>query len=250
MKYMGGKYMLKKDITNVMKDQVKPDMVDGYLEPFCGACSILTIMNNDYDCTASDYHPDLIELWKSVQNHTFIPPTDMTEETYNTIKQLPSPNALKAFVGFGCSFGGKYFAGYADKYKKDKQENYLKEITNSIHKKKDKFQGINFDCCPYDEWEPHNMLIYCDPPYKITKNPVKYRTDTKKYDVFDNDHFWDVMREWSKDNYVFISETTAPDDFVKIWSKSTHRSASQSDKTRYKNPSDSFTEECLFVHST
>jgi hypothetical protein len=58
------------------------------------------------------------------------------------------------------------------------------------------------------------------------------------------------MREWSKDNYVFISETTAPDDFVKIWSKSTHRSASQSDKTRYKNPSDSFTEECLFVHST
>jgi len=113
-----------------------------------------------------------------------------------------------------------------------------------------KFKDIDFDCCSYDEWDPHNQLIYCDPPYQITKNPVKYRTGTKKYDVFDNQHFWDVMRLWSKDNYVFISETTAPSDFVRIWSKSTHRSVSQSDKTRYKNPSNTFIEEGLYVHES
>ena len=120
---MGGKYRLKKLISSVMKDHIKPQDVVGYLEPFCGACSVLTIMNEDYDCTASDYHPDLIELWKAVQNNSFIPPTDMSEELYHTIKTLPSPSALKAFVGFGCSFGGKYFAGYADKYKFQKVQN-------------------------------------------------------------------------------------------------------------------------------
>ena len=247
---MGGKYMLKKDISGVMKDNIKPEDVDGYLEPFCGACSVLSIMNQDYDCTASDYHPDLIELWKAVQDDSLVIPIDMTEEVYNTIKELPSPSALKAFVGFGCSFGGKYFAGYADKYKNNKKEDYLKEVTNSIRKKKDKLKDIHFDCCSYDEWDPHKMLIYCDPPYQETKFPIRYRTDTKEYDIFDNKHFWDVMREWSKDNYVFISETSAPPDFEMIWSKSTHRSASQSEKTRYKNKSASFKEECLFIHKS
>ena len=59
------------------------------------------------------------------------------------------------------------------------------------------------------------MLIYCDPPYQTTKyDPIKYRTDTKYYDIFDNEKFWNIMRLWSKKNHVFISETTAPDDFV------------------------------------
>ena len=56
------------------------------------------------------------------------------------------------------------------------------------------------------------------------------------------------MREWSKDNYVFISETTAPDDFVPIWEKDVHRSVSQSSKTRYKNESDKNKTEKLYIH--
>ena len=250
MKYMGGKYFLAKDIVQIMKSHVDPNDVDGYLEPFCGACSVLTKMNEHYKCTASDYHPDLIQLWKDVQSNVFKEPTYMDEDTYNDIKKYKSPSAIKAFVGFGCSFGGKYFAGYADKYKNNKKENYLQEISNSIRKKKDKLNGIEFHCCSYDAWKPSKMLIYCDPPYQTTKYPIKYRTETSKYDDFDNVQFWKVMREWSIDNYVFISETTAPDDFVKVWSKSTHRSASQSDKTRYKNPSETFTEESLYVHKS
>ena len=78
---------LKKDISKLMKEYVTPDDVDGYLEPFCGACSILSIMNQDYNCTASDYHPDLIRLWKEVQDDSFVIPTDMTETLYNSIKE-------------------------------------------------------------------------------------------------------------------------------------------------------------------
>ena len=43
------------------------------------------------------------------------------------------------------------------------------------------------------------------------------------------------MRQWSKQNIVYISEVRAPDDFICVWSKEAHRSASQSNKTRYKN---------------
>ena len=33
----------------------------------------------------------------------------------------------------------------------------------------------------------------------------------------DYTHFWNWVREISKDNYVFISEQSAPDDFEPIW---------------------------------
>ena len=250
MKYMGGKYFLAKPISELMKSLVPPDEVDGYLEPFCGALNVLMKMNDIYDCEASDYHPDLIQMWLEVQSDSFIPPEEVSEEIYHESKSIESPSALKGFMGFGLSFGGKYYSGYADKYKNNKKEDYLQEAKNSMNKIKPKIKDIKFQCIPYQELNPQNKLIYCDPPYQQTKFPIKYRTGTKKYDVFDNEEFWEVMRKWSKNNYVFISETTAPKDFVPIWEKKTHRSASQSEKTRYKNESDAFKIEKVFVHES
>ncbi|MGP8215254.1 MAG: hypothetical protein ACLQQ4_06805 [Bacteroidia bacterium] len=54
---------------------------------------------------------------------------------------------------------------------------------------------------------PKGAIIYTDPPY----------ADATKYDfvkVFDYTEFWDIMRKWSKDNTVLISEYSAPDDFA------------------------------------
>ena len=67
------------------------------------------------------------------------------------------------------SFGGKFYAGYADKYRNDKKENYLQEAINSINKKYPKIQNVDFQCKSYDKWKPKNMLIYCDPPYQTTR---------------------------------------------------------------------------------
>ena len=93
-------------------------------------------------------------------------------------------------------------------------------------------------------------MVYCDPPYQNTKFPIKYRTDTKYYDIFDNKKFWEVVREWSKNNYVFISEISAPEDFIAVWEKNVHRSASQSSKTRYKNEREKNKIEKLYVHKS
>ena len=59
------------------------------------------------------------------------------------------------------------------------------------------------------------MLIYCDPPYK---NTTGY-----KVGKFNSDLFWNTMREWSKNNYVFISEEEAPDDFEVVWEQKKRR---------------------------
>ena len=52
-------------------------------------------------------------------------------------------------------------------------------------------------------------VVYCDPPYA---NTTKY---TGVPD-FDSEEFWNIMRAWSKDNDVYISEYEAPDDFVSV----------------------------------
>ena len=127
MKYMGGKYFLKKELSEVMKNHVPVEECSGYLEPFCGSLNVALMMSSDYECFASDYHPDLIQLWKEVQDGTFVFPTEIDEKIYLESKELKSPNALKGFIGFSMSFGGKFYSGYADKYKNDKKENFLKE---------------------------------------------------------------------------------------------------------------------------
>jgi site-specific DNA-adenine methylase len=59
------------------------------------------------------------------------------------------------------------------------------------------------------------MLIYCDPPYKHTQG---YSAGG-----FEDEKFWNKMREWSKDNVVFISEESAPKDFKVVWSRKKRR---------------------------
>ena len=74
---------------------------------------------------ANDYHEDLIQMWKEVKAGTFEYPTSISEEEYLEAKKLPSPSAHKAFVGFGMSFGGRYFGAYSQKYLNGKKGGFL-----------------------------------------------------------------------------------------------------------------------------
>ena len=251
MKYLGGKNNIGKYIAEFLKQQVPSDKVKGYLEPFCGSLGVTVHMTDEYKVKAGDSHPDLIQLWKEVQSGEFKIPRTMSEKRWLKIKDMKSPSALKAFAGFGCSFGGKFFGGYAQKYTNGKNENFLRAAQNSIKKIQPKIQNVTFKCIDYKKWRPHGYLIYCDPPYAAVNFEIKYRKTTKKYDNFNQKEFWNTMRKWSKDNYVFISEVKAPPDFVNIWSKSVYRSASQSSKTRYKSKhTKKYNTEKLFVHKS
>jgi len=232
MKYLGGKQRLGKHLSPVLHDLIiqynlaNETKLEYYLEPFCGSLGVLKNMTDlEMPIYASDFHPDLIALWKAVQEDSLIFPESVSEEEYNNAKMLESPSALKAFIGFGMSFGGRFFACYSDKHIGNSKANFCKEMRNSLNAKRPLITNVNFSCKDYKEWKPVNAIIYCDPPYKSHRDLVRYRKGTKKYDKFDTDEFWNVMREWSKNNLVLISEMVAPEDFEVVWSKSCRRSA-------------------------
>ena len=160
MKYVGGKQRIGKDIANVMKELVPKKIINGYMEPFCGALGVMRHMVNYHkNLIATDSHSDLIAMWKAIQNGGFTPPKTVSENYYKRVKNMNSPSALKGFVGFGCSFGGKYFGGYGQKYVKNRNADFLREATNSINRFKPLIKNIRFSCNDYRKFSPNNMLI-------------------------------------------------------------------------------------------
>lgn len=41
------------------------------------------------------------------------------------------------------------------------------------------------------------------------------------------EHFWNWVRDLSKDNYVYISEQSAPEDFEPVWIKDVTRTTNK-----------------------
>lgn len=231
MKYLGGKQRLGKHLSPVLHDfiiqyNLENPKLEYYLEPFCGSLGVLKNMTDiNIPVYASDYHPDLIAMWKGVQDGSLVFPESVSEAEYNNAKTLVSPNALKAFIGFGMSFGGRFFCAYSQKYMGNSKADFCKEMRNSLNAKRPMITNVDFSCKDYKDWKPNNAFIYCDPPYKSNRDLVRYRKGTRKYEKFDTDEFWNVMREWSKTNLVLISELVAPDDFEVVWTLITRRTA-------------------------
>ena len=107
MRYMGGKVRIAKYLVPVLQERLKDK--DTFVDLFCGSCNIISAIKAP-NRIANDLHKELIALHKAVQQG-WVPPSVVTEEDYKQAKQ--AEDHLKAFIGFGCSFSGKYFGGYA-----------------------------------------------------------------------------------------------------------------------------------------
>ena len=199
MQYFGGKQRISKQIVEVLNEYRKDNQP--LVEPFVGGCNIISKMSGERYCY--DINEYLIEMYKAVQNG-WTPPAIITEEEYDYIRNNKDKDKpLTGFVGIGCSYSGKWFGGYA---RNKTGRNYCLNAHNSILKQLNEIRDIKFDCKDYKELEFDGCLIYCDPPYK----------DTTKYPIigeFNTEEFWNVMRNWSKNNTVIISEYEAPNDF-------------------------------------
>lgn len=171
-------------------------------------------------------------MFKGLQNGYELP-NEISEEEYKHIRTHKDEDmALTGFVGFACSFGGRWFKGYA----RDRtNRNYCFQGKRSLLKNIETFKNMSFICHDYKDVElPINSVIYADPPY----------ANTTQYDnkIFDSDAFWEYARKVSQSHIMFISEQVAPDDFVCIWSKPLKR-------TLDVNKNNQFTvTEKLFVH--
>lgn len=207
MRYFGG----KQRISNILGDYINTVSNNQfYYEPFVGGCNIVPMLKHFDGYFCSDANIDLIYLYNALKDG-WLPPDHLSVEEYKLIK-LAKPSALRAFVGFGCSYAGKWFGGYA----KDKTgRNYCLNAKNSLLKRLDAIKKCEFSCRNFDSFYPKDSLIYCDPPYSGTSGYGYFKTK------FNHVYFWEVVRRLSKQNTVLVSEYEAPDDFNAVLSITT-----------------------------
>jgi len=165
MRYFGGKQRIAGSLAYYMNQLIKQHGHEAFVDLFCGSCNILTNIKCNTR-VGNDIHPSLIAMWQAVQAG-WIPPDKVSREEYNVQKAKKEVSPLDAFIGFGCSFGGKYWGGYANS---DNFRNYASNAKNSTLQKLSYLQDVTFINLPYSEVIlTVNSLIYCDIPYKDTK---------------------------------------------------------------------------------
>ena len=200
MQYFGGKAKIAKYIVPYLESIRKENQI--FVEPMCGGLNITSKMSGKI--IACDYNKYLISLYNAILKGYELPDYISEKEYYELKYNKDKNEILSGFVGFGCSYSGKFFGNYA---KNNTGRNYCKNAKNSLLKKFNKIQFIHSN---YKDLKPKNCLVYCDPPYKSNTQSTMQSYGVEE---FDNDYFWNVMIEWSKDNDVYISEYEAPNGF-------------------------------------
>ena len=205
MQYLGGKYRSAKEIIAVVLADREPGQ--WYVEPFLGGCNVLPHVTGPR--LACEIRPELVELYLAVANG-WKPPESVSEEEYQAIKASPHRfgHRLVGFVAIACSFGGKWWGGYA----RGDSASYAASGSRSLLKIASKIAGAYIECRSYDELRiPDRSIIYCDPPYAGT---------TGYSSRFDSPRFWAWAESKAMAGHrVFVSEYAAPDGWTCVWEK-------------------------------
>lgn len=241
MKYMGSKHKIVSQIAPIIQKEIDDNDIHNYLEPFLGGANVIDHIKCEKKF-GYDLDKYLINLLAHVKVGESLPetmPKDIYDELrkawYNNNADDKYPDWLIGCACYLASYNGRDFtAGYAKPgyekvkggvryrdYYKESKANLLKQAENPL------FQDIIFGIDNYKNFKNlEGYVIYADPPYAS----VKQYANSK--DIFNHNEFWDIMRQWSEKNIVFISELSAPEDFECIWQQEVSRSIKATDKSR------------------
>lgn len=227
IKYNGGKSLYTDGIVKVISHL----MPDGgtFWSPFCGSCKVEAKLRR---CQryCSDLDPYIIELLTAIQTG-WIPPAPITQKTYDIwkdqAKHARCMNPMIAFVGYGCSFAGKFFGGFARA-----EGNIAAKAKSTLLKQKPFLEGVHFRVQDYREgcWATSIPdVIYCDPPY------VGTTTVGSKRGKFDHKEFWELCAKWSEKSVVLVSEYACPVPGARcLWAKTKEKKLKSKDGIRTK----------------
>lgn len=207
MKYMGSKARHAKEMLPIILADRQPGQ--WYVEPFVGGANMIDKVEGAR--LGADVNPDLTILLKAMALFDYwVPPFKVSEEEYRAAKSCP-PSILRSYIGFGLSYGGKWFGGY----RRDKigKRDYSFEAYKNYMTQAPRLCGVDFRHSDYrDLIIPNKSLVYCDPPY----------AGATKYAVggFDHKEFWEwCSRLYDEGHAVFVSEYDAPEGWECVWSK-------------------------------
>jgi DNA adenine methylase len=164
---------------------------------------------------ANDIIPYLIAMWESIVNRGWVP-KKITRELYCRVRDHSDhfDPGFVGWVGFNCSYSGKFFGGFAGdtKTKAGTIRDYQSEAIRNTVSQAEALKGTVFSNRSfYDLQIPPMSIVYCDPPYRGTTGYNK---------KFDHDLFWEWARALCRQGHsVYVSEYTAPIDFECVWYK-------------------------------
>jgi DNA adenine methylase len=183
MRYFGGKAKIAKELSVVLNKYLENNDKP-FIDAFCGSCNIVSKIDDKRIRIANDKHKELIAMWQWVKKMGVERlPTDVSRELYYYVKtSTTSPDWLKGFVGFGCSFAGKWWGGYAGQDERTTCS-YATNAYNSIKKKMVGLKDVSFTCGNYFDITIPAVpsIIYCDIPYK---NTTSYSNGTFNHEQF------------------------------------------------------------------
>lgn len=202
MQYLGGKSRIAKKLAPIILELAKGRTL---IEPFCGGLSMTEQLHPTY---ASDASVPLIALIQAVRAG-WEPPDSVSEEEYAIARTLPPTHPAHGFCGFGCSFGGRLWEGYAKPAIHYGHASYAATAKRALYRQLQACASTEFGCCDYRLWKGNTTTcFYCDPPYVNTK---AYRTSV------DHVIFWQWCRvQASLGSLVLVSEFTAPDGIADV----------------------------------
>lgn len=228
MRYCGSKARFMKELAPILMEHVNDETT--FIDCFMGGANVISYIEHDKK-VGIELNKYVYALWGFLKYKVLKDGATKEDlhkllvcdrDTYNKVKESyvnqdhVYPDWYIGFVGTCCSYGGAWMNGYAA-YNPKKGEDHIKEAVNGLLKQLFSFKSLKhtiFVNCSYDKLlkYPKDCVIYCDPPYAMTK---KYESD------FDHAKFWDWVRMMSKrkGTYVYVSEYEAPDDFKCIWQK-------------------------------
>ena len=220
---MGSKSRIAKHIVPIIQRRIEDYNIKTFIDCFCGGCNIIDKVKCDKKI-ASDNNEFLIELFKH-KNELNTLPDIVTKEHYSECRQAYYDKDFSKYsqwyigaIGFLASYSGRFYdggfngQGFLDGRSK---RNYYDEAKRNLLSQINSLDEIEFKCGDYEELysdDIYDCLIYCDIPYKDTK---QYNTSLN----FDYDRFWNWAERMSEKNIVLVSEYQAPDNWKCIWEK-------------------------------
>lgn len=231
MVFQGSKSKYTKDIIPILIKEIKQYDPKLVIDGMCGGCNVISEIPDTFDDYpyyldkhAYDINPYLIDLYKYAKAYPDKWPETITREDWDKAKNHPEQCEpwFVALVAYFTSYSARGFGGgFAMNGTRDYYHERLRNFQTQIPK----LATVWFECKSVFDIDTEHCLIYLDPPY----------ANTKGYDYcknFDHEKFWQKVRELSQNNRVIVSEQTAPEDFVPIWTKETNRNAFGAGLTR------------------
>lgn len=205
MKYLGGKSKIAKWLVAAMRPHLRGR---AFWDAFCGGLSVSRELAAV--CPGgliSDANPALISMYAAIARG-WDPPSTVTEAEYAAARALPDTDPRKALIGFGSSFGGKWFGGFArSTAASGEPRNHLAEARRALVEEVPELvgRGCEFAHINFLEIEPKpiDLVLYLDPPYQGT-------TGYGALGAFDYPRFYDCIVAWSRHTDVFVSEYALP----------------------------------------